>query len=57
LGGIIGQHQVVFGNPHQTISLTHNTISRRAFGAGAIRAAHWINAKKGFYTMDDVVGA
>jgi 4-hydroxy-tetrahydrodipicolinate reductase len=57
LGGIIGQHQVVFGNPHQTITLTHNTISRRAFGAGAIRAAHWVHGKKGFYTMDNVVGA
>jgi 4-hydroxy-tetrahydrodipicolinate reductase len=57
LGGIIGQHQVVFGNPHQTITLTHNTVSRRAFGAGAIRAAHWVHGEKGFYTMDDVVGA
>lgn len=56
LGGIIGQHQVVFGNPYQTITLTHNTISRRAFGAGAIKAAHWIHGKKGFYTMDDVIG-
>ena len=55
LGGVIGQHQIIFGNPHQTITLTHNTISRRAFGRGAIRVAHWIHGKKGFYTMDDVM--
>jgi len=55
LGGVIGQHQIVFGNPYQSITLTHNTISRRAFGRGAIRAAHWVHGKKGFYTMDDVI--
>ncbi len=56
LGGIIGQHQIIFGNPYQTITLTHNTISRNAFGKGAIRAAHWIRGKKGFYTMEDMIG-
>ncbi|MBN2443113.1 MAG: 4-hydroxy-tetrahydrodipicolinate reductase [Spirochaetales bacterium] len=55
LGGIIGRHEIIFGNPYQTITLTHNSISRRAFGRGAIRAAHWIYGKKGFYTMADVV--
>jgi 4-hydroxy-tetrahydrodipicolinate reductase len=55
LGGVIGRHQIIFGNPYQTITLMHNTISRRAFGRGAMRAAHWIYGKKGFYTMDDVV--
>lgn len=54
-GGVVGQHQVIFGNPFQTITLTHNTISRRAFGAGAIRAAHWIHEKKGFFQMNDVI--
>jgi 4-hydroxy-tetrahydrodipicolinate reductase len=56
LGGIIGQHQVIFGDPYQTITLTHNTISRGAFGMGAIRAARWIHRKKGFFNMDDVIG-
>ncbi|MBN1410382.1 MAG: 4-hydroxy-tetrahydrodipicolinate reductase [Spirochaetales bacterium] len=55
LGGVIGRHEIIFGNPYQTITLTHNTISRRAFGRGAIRAAHWIDGKKGFYTMDNVI--
>jgi len=54
-GGVIGQHQVIFGNSYQTITLTHNTISRLAFGRGAIRAAHWILGKKGFYGMEDVI--
>jgi 4-hydroxy-tetrahydrodipicolinate reductase len=56
LGGVIGKHQFVFGDPYQTITLTHETISRRAFGSGAIRAARWIHKKKGFYSMDHVIG-
>lgn len=55
IGGVIGQHRIVFGNPYQTITLKHDTISRRAFGRGAIRAAHWIRSKKGFYNMEDVL--
>ncbi len=55
LGGVIGRHQIIFGNPYQTITLMHNSISRRAFGRGAIRAAHWIHGKTGYYTMADVV--
>ncbi|HEQ71637.1 MAG TPA: 4-hydroxy-tetrahydrodipicolinate reductase [Spirochaetia bacterium] len=55
LGGVIGRHEVIFGTPYQTITMTHNTISRRAFGRGAIRAAHWIHGKKGFFTVEDII--
>jgi len=56
VGGVVGKHEVVFGLPHQTIRLTHNSISRAAFGQGAIFAAKWLMRKrKGIYTMEEAV--
>ena len=54
-GGIIGKHEIIFGNPFETITLIHRTVSRQAFGRGAVLASHWIKGKKGFYSMEDVI--
>lgn len=56
VGGIIGKHEVVFGLPNQTLRLTHESVSRGAFGTGAIFASKWIQNKgNGFYVMENVV--
>lgn len=56
VGGIVGKHEVIFGLPNQTIRLTHESISKAAFGQGAIFAAKWlINAGPGLYCMEDVI--
>ena len=56
VGGIVGKHEVVFGLPNQTIRIVHESISRAAFGQGAIFAAKWLMGKKpGVYTMEDAV--
>jgi 4-hydroxy-tetrahydrodipicolinate reductase len=56
VGGIVGRHEVVFGLPTQTIRIVHESISRAAFGQGAIYAAKWLmNKKPGVYTMEDAV--
>lgn len=58
VGGIVGKHEVIFGLPYQTIRLTHETISRAAFGAGAIYAALSLkDAKNGLYTMEGLMRA
>jgi 4-hydroxy-tetrahydrodipicolinate reductase len=55
-GGIIGVHEIVFGFPHQTVRLKHESISREAFGAGALFAVEHINGKpEGLYTMEDLL--
>lgn len=55
VGGIVGTHQVIFGLPHQTIRLTHESISRSAFGTGAIFGAKWLmNKEAGMYKMENV---
>lgn len=55
-GGIIGKHEALFGFPSQTLRLTHESISREAFGNGALFAANNIrNAAPGLYTMEDLL--
>lgn len=56
VGGIVGKHEIVFGFPNQTVRLIHESISRKAFGQGAIFATKWlVNKPKGFYSMENIV--
>lgn len=56
LGGIVGHHEVIFGFPHQTVRLTHDSIRREAFGTGAAFAVTQLaNLNNGFYTFDDLL--
>jgi 4-hydroxy-tetrahydrodipicolinate reductase len=55
VGGIVGKHEVIFGLPYQTIRLTHESISRSAFGTGAIFAAKWLTQQPaGLYSMEQM---
>ncbi|MCK9201444.1 MAG: dihydrodipicolinate reductase [Gallionella sp.] len=56
LGGIVGHHEVIFGFPHQTVRLTHESIRREAFGTGAAFALTQLaDCANGFYTFDDLL--
>ncbi len=56
LGGIVGHHEVIFGFPHQTVRLTHDSIRREAFGTGAAFALEQLaRCDKGFYSFDDLL--
>lgn len=55
-GGIVGKHEVIFGFPYQTVRLVHESISREAFGSGALFvASHIKNKEKGFYNFEDIL--
>lgn len=55
-GGIVGKHEVIFGFPYQTVRLVHESITREAFGNGALFAAEQIqNKPAGFYTFEDII--
>jgi 4-hydroxy-tetrahydrodipicolinate reductase len=55
-GGIVGKHEVIFGFPYQTIRLVHESISREAFGNGAIFIAENLADKKeGLYNFEDIL--
>ncbi|HUB92542.1 MAG TPA: 4-hydroxy-tetrahydrodipicolinate reductase [Candidatus Saccharimonadales bacterium] len=56
-GSMPGLHTVGFDSESDTIELTHTARSREGFATGALLAAKWINGKKGFYTMEDLMSA
>jgi 4-hydroxy-tetrahydrodipicolinate reductase len=53
-GEVVGMHEVVLESPADRIYLCHDAKSRQGFAEGAVRAAEWIAAKKGFYDFSDV---
>jgi 4-hydroxy-tetrahydrodipicolinate reductase len=56
-GQIVGEHTLLFAAADEQIALTHRAFDRRAFAAGAIRAARWVVARPpGLYGMRDVLG-
>ena len=54
-GSIPGTHTVGFDGPSDTIELTHTARDRRGFASGALLAARWIQGKRGWYSMTDVL--
>lgn len=55
-GGIVGKHEVIFGFPFQTVRLIHESITREAFGNGALFIAENLKGKKaGFYNFEDIL--
>lgn len=54
-GNIPGTHRVGFDGSADQILLEHAARSREGFASGAILAAEWIAARKGFYEFTDVM--
>lgn len=55
-GGIVGKHELIFGFPYQTVRLVHESISREAFGNGAIFVAKNLkDVGKGRYNFEDLL--
>ena len=55
-GYIPGTHTVGFDGPAESITLTHTARDRSAFARGALQAATWLQGRRGWYTMHDVLG-
>jgi 4-hydroxy-tetrahydrodipicolinate reductase len=53
-GDVVGLHEVVLESSADRIYLCHDAKSRRGFAEGAVRAAEWLDGKKGFYDFKDV---
>ncbi|MCG3132391.1 MAG: 4-hydroxy-tetrahydrodipicolinate reductase [Phycisphaerae bacterium] len=57
MGGVVGEHDVHFGGPGETLTLRHSALSRDTFASGALRAAAWIAGRPaGQYSMAEVLG-
>lgn len=56
-GQVVGEHALIFAAADEQIALTHRAFDRRAFAAGAVRAALWAAGRPpGLYSMEDVLG-
>jgi 4-hydroxy-tetrahydrodipicolinate reductase len=56
VGSIPGTHTVGFDGPTDTITLTHTTRDRSLFARGALEAARWVRGRRGWFSMNDVLG-
>ncbi len=55
-GEVPGIHSVSWDSAVDSITLTHSAKSREGFALGAVMAAEWLKGRKGFFTMDDMMG-
>jgi len=55
-GSVPGTHTVGFDGPAESLTLTHTVRDRATFAHGALEAARWVSGRKGWYTMQDVLG-
>lgn len=54
-GEVKGTHIIQYESEIDTITLKHEAHNRKGFALGAVLAAEWIQDKKGFFTMQDVL--
>ena len=54
-GMIPGIHTIGFDAASDTIELTHTARDRRGFARGALLAARWIQGRRGWFSMADVL--
>lgn len=55
-GYIPGIHTVGFDGPSETVTLSHDVRDRATFAHGALAAARWVQGRRGWFTMRDVLG-
>ncbi|WP_341657807.1 dihydrodipicolinate reductase C-terminal domain-containing protein, partial [Blattabacterium cuenoti] len=51
-----GIHVVKYESQIEDIKIQHQAHSREGFALGAVIAAEWIQNKKGFFSMKEVLG-
>jgi 4-hydroxy-tetrahydrodipicolinate reductase len=52
---VTGTHVIAYTSENDQIILKHEAFNRKGFAEGAIAAAEWLNGKKGFFTMRDML--
>ncbi|MFC1691411.1 4-hydroxy-tetrahydrodipicolinate reductase, partial [Nanoarchaeota archaeon] len=55
VGNIPGTHSIGFDSTADTIELKHTARNRSGFALGAVMAAEWIQNKKGFFSVEDMM--
>ena len=55
-GEINGIHTIKYDSPVDKIEIIHSLKNRKSLALGALIAAEFVHNKKGFFTMDDLLG-
>ncbi len=55
-GEVIGEHTLRLSSDLESLSISHVAKDRSVFADGALKAAHFIQGKKGCFYMDDLLG-
>lgn len=53
-GGIVGKHKVMICGEFDSIEISHQSYSRKAFAEGAYKVSQFLMGKTGFYEMSDI---
>jgi 4-hydroxy-tetrahydrodipicolinate reductase len=53
-GDVPGTHTISLESDADCLTLTHEAKSRRGFAEGAVKAAEWLNGKRGFYDFREI---
>jgi 4-hydroxy-tetrahydrodipicolinate reductase len=53
-GDIVGEHELRLHSENDEILLSHSAKSRRGFAEGAVKAAEWVQNKRGFFDFKDI---
>jgi len=54
-GEVPGIHEVVYDSPVDTLTLRHSAKSRKGLALGAVLAAEFLEGKRGYYTMQEML--
>lgn len=54
-GGVVGRHEVMIIGEEDKIEISHESFSRKAFAAGAVKAVKFLYRKYGYFEMSDVL--
>ncbi len=56
MGGVPGDHSILFANEGEMLSFNHRALSRKVFAMGALKAARFaLERDRGFYDFEEVV--
>ncbi len=56
IGGIFGEHVIMFANEGEVIEIKHKALSRRVFALGVLKAIEFIKDKEvGLFNMEDLM--
>ena len=54
-GDALGTHTLAYQGQYETVTLSHVTLDRRVFAAGALSAAEWLPGRSGVFTFEQML--